>query len=78
MMPVEQATEASPPPPPHMPTPPKLRRGTQTDVTSASVTSSPLPPMKEFKYEPPTEERVEENDEDDYDDDDSLVEHEAR
>jgi len=53
VMPAGQARKASPPPPPPMPTTAKLRRGTQTDVTSASVTTSPLPqPMKEFTYEP--------------------------
>ena len=43
VMPAGQASKGSPPPPPPhpMPPPPKLRRGTQTDVTSASVTASP-------------------------------------
>ena len=59
-----------------MTTPPKLRRGTQTDVTSASVIASPLPPMQDFKYEPPKEERVEYDD--DSDDDDNFVEDEPR
>jgi len=71
----EPASKASPPPPP----PQKTRRGTQTDVTSASVTTSPLPVLpstsKEFKYEPPKQERVD-DDEDDYDD--NFVEDEAR
>ena len=34
-----QASKICPPPPP--PSPQKMRRGTQTDVTSASVTTSP-------------------------------------
>ena len=65
---------------PLLPTPPKLRRATQTEVPAPSVTASPLPtPMKEFKYEPSKEERVEEDDDDDeYDDDDNFVEDEAR
>ena len=58
-----------------------MRRGTQTVVTSASVTASP-PPIKEFKYEPSNQERVEvdddDDDEDDYAEDDNFVEDEAR
>jgi len=70
-----QANKLSPSPPPL--TPPKLRRGTQTDVTSASVTASTLPPpMKGFTYEHPKGERVEDDD-DDYDED-NFVEDEAR
>ena len=38
VMPAGQASKVSPPP---MLTPQKLRRGTQTDLTAASVTSSP-------------------------------------
>ena len=43
VIPTGQASKVSPPPPPPhpMPPPPKLRRGTQTDLTSASVTASP-------------------------------------
>jgi len=58
-----------------------MRRRTQTAVTSASVNASLPPPIKEFKYEPPKQERVEEeddDDEDDYDEDDDFVENEAR
>jgi len=58
-----------------------MRRGIQTDVTSASVTATPPPPpIKEYTYEPPKEERVEddEDDEDDYNEDDNFVEDEAR
>ena len=57
-----------------------MRRGTQTDVTAASVTASHLPPpMKEFTYESSKDERVEDDDDDDdeYDDDDNFVEDEA-
>ena len=58
VMPTGQVSKVTPPPPP--PPPHKMRRGTQTDVTSASVTASHLrPPMKEFTYEPSNEERVE-------------------
>jgi len=57
----------------------KMRRGTQTAVSSASVTATPPPPIKEYTYEPPKQERVEEdNDEDDYNEDDNFVEDEAR
>ena len=77
VMPTGQASNVSPPPPPP-PTPQKMRRGTQSVVTSASVTASP-PPIKEFKYEPPKHEHVEEDDdENDYDEDDNFVEDEAR
>ena len=59
-----------------------MLRGTQTDVTAASVTASHLPtPMKEFTYESSKEDRVEDDDDDDddeYDDDDNFVEDEAR
>ena len=78
VMPAGQASKVSPPP---MPTPSKLRRGTQTDITAESVAASHLPPpMKEFTYEPSKEERVEEedDDEDEYDDDDNFVKDEAR
>jgi len=59
-----------------------LHRGTQTDVTSASVTTSPLTiipttSIKEFKYKPPKQERVEYDEPDNYDEDDNFVE-EAR
>ena len=56
-----------------------MRRGTQTAVTSASVTTTP-PPIKEYTYEPPKQECVEDDDddEDDYNEDDSFVEDEAR
>jgi len=40
VIPTGQASKISPPRPPP-PTPPKMRHGTQTDVTSASVTTSP-------------------------------------
>ena len=73
VMPKGQA--ANPPPS----SPQKMRRGTQTSVTSASVTATP-PPIKEFKYEPTKQERVEEEDDDDdedyYDEDDNFVEDE--
>jgi len=77
-MPEGQVSKDSPPPSTMLP---KLRRGTQTDVTAASVTASHLPPhMKEFTYEPSKEERVEDDDDDDdeYDDDDNFVEDEGR
>jgi len=50
------------------------------DVTSASLTTTPPPPpvipstSKEFKYEPPKQDR---NDEDNYDEDGNFVEGEA-
>ena len=62
-----------------------MRRGSQTHVTSASFTTSPPPilstSIREFKYEPPKQERFDEEDdedEDDYDEDDNFVEDEAR
>jgi len=75
--------------PPLYPPPQKTRRGTQSDVTSASVDTSPPPPPPppsspvipststiEFKYEPPKQER--DDYEDDYDDDDdNFVEEDA-
>jgi len=78
VMPTGQVSKVSPPQP--LPSPQKMRRGTQTDVTAASVTASHLPPpMKDFTYEPSKEEQVEEEDDDDeYDDDDNVVEDEAR
>ena len=75
-----QASQVSPPPQPHPLTPQKMRRGTQTAVTSASVTANPPPPIKEYTYESPKQERVEEeddDDEDDYNEDDNFVEDEA-
>jgi len=78
IMPTGQVSKVSPPTPSPPPTPQKMRRGKQTDVTPASVTASHLPPpMKEFTYEPSKEERVEEDDDDEYDDDDNFVEDEA-
>jgi len=73
--------QAAPHPPPS--TPQKMRRWTQTSVTSASVTASPPPPppppIKEYTYEPPKKERVEDDDdEDDYNDVDNFIEDEAR
>jgi len=57
----------------------KMCRGTQTAVTSASVTATPPPPIKEYTYEPPKHEHVEDyDDEDDYIEDDNFVEDEAR
>ena len=78
-MPTGQVSKVSPTPPPPSPTPQKMRRGTQMDVTAASLTASPLPPpMKQFTYEPSKEERVEDDDDDDeYDVDDKFVEDEA-
>jgi len=59
-----------------------MRRETETTATSASVTTSPPPPpIKNFKYDTPKEEHVEQNyddNEDDYDEDDNFVEYEAR
>jgi len=81
VMPTGQVSKVSPPPPPPPPTPQKMRRGTQTDVTAASVTASPLPPpMKGFTHEPSKEERVEEEDDidDEYDDVDNIVEDEVQ
>ena len=76
VMPTGQASTVAPPPPP---TPQKIRRGTQTAVTPASVTATPPPPIKEYTYEPPKHERVEDvDDEDDYNEDDNFVEDEAR
>ena len=76
----EPASKTSPPPPLQ-----KTRHGTHTDVTPASVTTSPplpqipLTSFKEFKYERPKQERGDEDDdEDDYDDDVNSVEDEAR
>jgi len=74
-MPTGQASKYSPP------SPKTTRRSTQTNVTSASVTTSSLPlipstSIKEFEYEPPKQERV--DDDDDYDEDDNFVEDEAR
>ena len=46
-------------------------------VRSASVTATPLPPIKEFTYEPAKQELFEEDDdddEDDYNDDDNFFE----
>ena len=60
VMPTGQASKGSPPPPPP---PQKVRRGTQTTVTSASVTANPSPPIKELKYEPSKQDE-EENDDD--------------
>jgi len=81
VMPKRQASKvAPPPPPPPPPTPEMMRRGTQTTLTSASVTATP-PQIKEFTYETVKQVRVEEDDdddEDDYDEDDNLVEDEAR
>jgi len=56
-----------------------MRRGTQTSVTSASVTAtSPPPPIKEYTSEHAKQERVEDDDdEDDYNEDDNFVEDEA-
>jgi len=77
-MPTLQVSNVAPLPP----TPQKILRGTQTSVTSASVTATPPPPpIKEYKYEPPKQERVEEeddDDEDDYDEDVNFVVEEAR
>jgi len=64
---LSRASKVSPPPTSPPPMSQKMHRGTQTDVTSASVIASPSPPIKEFKYEAPKQERVEE--EDDYEDD---------
>jgi len=80
VIPTGQASNISPPPllPP---TPQNMRRGTQTDVTSASVTISPplfpTPAIKEFKYELPKQED-DENDDDDYNEDVNFVEGQAR
>jgi len=76
VMPTGQSAPPSPPP-----TPQKMRRGTQTAVKSASVTATPpSPPIKEYTYELPKQERVEDDDddEDDYNEDDYFVEDEAR
>jgi len=81
VMPTGQASKFPPPPPPTPPTPQKMRRGTTTAVTSATVTATPpQPPIKEIKYEPPKQDRVEEkeDDEEDYNEDDYFVEDEAR
>ena len=56
-----------------------MSHGAQTEITSASITTSPplipTPTTKEFKYEPQKQE--DDDDEDDYDDDDNFVEDEA-
>jgi len=63
VLPTGQASKVSPP----LPTPQTTCRGTQTDVTSASVTTSPLliptTAIKEFKYDHPKQERVGDDDE---------------
>jgi len=62
-----------------MPTPPKLRRGTQTDVTATSVTTSHLPaPRREFTYEPQKERMDDDDDDDEYDEEDNFIEDEAQ
>ena len=45
----------------------KSRRGSQTDVTSASVSAPQIRPFKEIIYETPKREHVREEDDDDYD-----------
>jgi len=60
VMPNGQASKVPPTPPP---TPQKMRRGPQTDVTSASITTPR--PTEEFKYEPPKQEPVEDDNEED-------------
>jgi len=80
VIPTEQASKISPPPPPPT-TPQKMRRVTQTTVTWASVNVTPPQPIKEFKHEPPNQERVEEDgndDEDYYDEENNFVEDVAR
>jgi len=69
--------QAAPPP---TPAPQKMRRGTQTAITAASVTATPpTPPNKEYTYELPKQERVEDDDDKEYyNDDDNFVEDEAR
>jgi len=55
-----------------------MPRLTQTAVTSASVTATPTPPIKWYTFEPPKQERVEnDDDEDDYNEDDNFFEDEA-
>jgi len=72
MMPSGQAA-------PSPPTPQKMRQGTHTAVMSESVTATLPPPIKEYTYEPPKQERVEDDDdEDDYNEDDNFVEDESR
>jgi len=76
MLATRKASNVAPPPPPQ-----KMRRGTQTSVTLASINATPPPPpIKEYTYEPPKQERVEyvdDGDEDDYNEDDNFVEDEA-
>jgi hypothetical protein len=55
----------------------KSRRGTQTDVTSASVTDTQTRPSKEIIYETPKSEPVRENNGDD-DYDDEFLEEDAK
>ena len=57
VMPTGQAV-----PSPPQPEPQKMRRGTQTAVTSASITATTPPPIKEYTYETPKQERVEDDD----------------
>jgi hypothetical protein len=53
----------------------KSRRGTQTDVTSATVTD--IRPSKEIIYETPKSEPVREDDDDD-DEDDGFLEEDGK
>jgi len=82
VMPTGQGSIDSPPPPPPPPTPQKMRRGTHTDGTSASVTVSPslihTTAIKEFKYAPSKQEPIDDDyEQHDYDEDDNFVEEEA-
>ena len=54
----------------------KSRRGTKTDVTSASVTD--IRPSKEIIYQTPKREPVRQDDNDDDDDDDEFLEEDAK
>ena len=79
VMPTGPASNVAPPPTP-LRTPQKMRRGTQSTVTSASVSATPPPPpFTEYKYVPAKQECVEEDDVDqvDYNEDDNFFEDES-
>ena len=55
----------------------KSKSGTQTDVTSAFVSAPDIRPSKEFIYETPTRDPVQEDDDDDDDYDVEVLEEDA-
>jgi len=56
----------------------KSRHGTQTDVTSASVSDTHIRPSKEIIYETPKREPVREDNDDDDDFDDEFLKEDAK